>query len=145
LKGINVYLKLRQILTNCTFKMLCNLLFYQQFRRTYFFLPAASPGILQSYRWKISSPYNFSLHFSYYEWNWEFFAWLDVIYILFKVFFFLQYWDLNSEPTPCQSTRATPPTPFVYVWWVFSREVLPIYLPGLISNSDHPDLCLQSS
>jgi hypothetical protein len=100
---------------------LCNLLFYQQFRRTYFFLPAASPGILQSYRWKISSPYNFSLHFSYYEWNWEFFAWLDVIYILFKVFFFCstetwtQSLHLVSQPGPLHQ-------PLLYMCGGFFQE-----------------------
>jgi hypothetical protein len=46
---------------------------------------------------------------------------------------------LNSEPRPWTAP------PALFLWWVFSRQGLTNYLPGLASNSDPPDLCLLSS
>jgi hypothetical protein len=47
----------------------------------------------------------------------------------------LQYWGLNSGPTP----RATPPP--LFCKRLFPDRVLRNYLPRLASNHDPPDLC----
>jgi hypothetical protein len=56
------------------------------------------------------------------------------------VLFCLQYWGLNSEPTPW----ATPSALFLCVIG-FLKMGLMNYLPRLDSNLDPPDLCLLSS
>jgi hypothetical protein len=52
------------------------------------------------------------------------------------IFFFLQYWGLNSEPTP---------PPALFLWCFISRYGLENYLPGLASNHSPPDRCLLRS
>jgi hypothetical protein len=55
-------------------------------------------------------------------------------------FLFLQYWDLNSGPSP----SATPPALFLGRFFFLNR-VSQNYLPRLALNLDPPDLCLLSS
>jgi hypothetical protein len=60
--------------------------------------------------------------------------------------FFLRDWNLNSQHHTCKA-GALPLEPHLQssLLWLFWRQSLMIYLRGLTSNLDPPDLSLPSS
>jgi hypothetical protein len=55
----------------------------------------------------------------------------------YGTFLFLQYWGLNSGPTPWATL------PALFLWRVFWDRVLWTICTGLSSNREPPDLCLE--